>query len=183
MKVIIIVDQDNLKQFNKIYNKTYNYVLKYIICKCSNIEDVNDIIQETYLELYNTLIKEKNIDDYNKYLIGIAKNKINKHYSILYKIKTISLFKRFDNEIDLIDTIKSNIDIEKIIIDTNNLELIWNYLKKKKIIIQKIFYLYYELDLKIKDISKELDVTESYVKNNIYRTLKELQELIRKDCD
>ena len=35
-----------------------------------------------------------------------------------------------------------------------------------KIIIQKIFYLYYNLDLKIKDISKELQVSESFVKNN-----------------
>ena len=94
-----MIDQKDLKQFNKIYNKTYNHVLKYIICKCSNIEDVNDIIQETYLELYNTLIKEKNIDDYNKYLIGIAKNKIKKHYKLIYKIKTISLFTQKDNNL------------------------------------------------------------------------------------
>ena len=178
-----MIRETYLKQFNKIYNKTYNYVLKYIICKCSNIEDVNDIIQETYLELYNTLIKEKNIDDYNKYLIGIAKNKIKKHYKLIYKIKTIPLFIQKDNNLDLIETIKNDVDIEKIIIDINDLELIWNHLKKKKIIIQKIFYLYYNLDLKIKDISKELQVSESFVKNNIYRTLKELQELIRKDCD
>ena len=177
-----MVDQNNLKQFNKIYNKTYNDVLKYIICKCSNIEDVNDILQETYIELYNAIIKEKQIDDYKKYLIGIAKNKIKKHYKILYKIKTIPLFTLKDN-IDLIETKENNIDIEKIIIDTNDLESIWNYLKKKKIIIQKIFYLYYNLDLKIKDIAKELEVSESFVKNSIYRTLKELQELIGKDCD
>ena len=178
-----MTSQNNLKQFDKIYNLTYNHVLKYIICKCSNIEDVNDIIQETYLELYNAIIKEKNIDDYHKYLIGIAKNKIRKHYHLLYKIKTISIFSQKESDLELIDTIKSDIDIEKIILNTDDLELIWNYLKKKKIIIQKIFYLYYELDLKIKDISKELEITESFVKNSIYRTLKELQELIRKDCD
>ena len=40
-----------------------------------------------------------------------------------------------------------------------------------------------DLMVTIKDISKELQVSESFVKNNIYRTLKELQELIRKDCD
>ena len=49
---------NNLKQFDKIYNLTYNHVLKYIICKCSNIEDVNDIIQETYM-----LIKLQMIQD------------------------------------------------------------------------------------------------------------------------
>jgi len=178
-----MIDQNNLNKFNKIYNKTYNQTLRYIICKCSNIEDVNDIIQETYLEVYKAITKEKNIDNFDKYIIGIAKNKINKYYNLLYKIKTISLFTPKDNEIELIDNIKSNIDIEKIIIKTNDKELIWNYLKKKKLIIQKIFYLYYELDLKIKEISKYLNVSESYIKNSLYRTLKELQIFLGKDSD
>lgn len=173
----------NLKQFNQIYNKTYNKTLKYIICKCSNIDDVNDIIQETYLEFYSAIIKNKDIDNYDKYIIGIAKNKIKKHYSLLYKIQTISLFTTKNEEQQLLDTIKSDIDIEKIVIKSSDKETIWNYLKSKKLIIQKIFYLYYELDIKIKDISKELDISESYVKNCLYRTLKELQELMRKDCD
>ena len=48
----------------------------------------------------------------------------------------------------------------------------------KKMIIQRIFYLYYELDSKIKDISRELDISESYTKNCLYRTLKELKSLL-----
>lgn len=178
-----MITKVNLKEFNKIYNETYNQTLKYIICKCSNIEDVNDIIQETYLELYKTINNQKEIDDYDKYIIGIAKNKIKKHYKLLYKIKTISLFTSKDNDLELIDNIKSNIDIENITIKNSDKESIWNYLKTKNITIQKIFYLYYELDLKIKEISNQLNVSESYVKNSLYRTLKELQEFIGKDCD
>lgn len=178
-----MITKVNLKQFDEIYNKTYNQTLKYIICKCSNIEDVNDIIQETYLELYKTIKNKKEIDDFDKYIIGIAKNKIKKHYNLLYKIKTISLFTSKENNLELIDNIKSNIDIENIIIKNIDKETIWNYLKSKNIIIQKIFYLYYELDLKIKEISKKLNITESYVKNSLYRTLKELQEFLGKDCD
>lgn len=178
-----MIDQANLKQFNEIYNQTYRQTLKYIVCKCSNIEDVNDIIQETYLEVYNSIIKEKDIDDYNKYIIGIAKNKIRKHYHLLYRLKTISIYNDKNDEIELLDTIKSDIDIEKIIIKTENIELIWNYLKSKKTVIQKVFYLYYEMDLKIKEISKLLNISESYTKNCLYRTLKELQEFLGKDCD
>lgn len=178
-----MVDQLYLKQFNKIYDKTYRYVLKYVVCRCSNMEDVNDIVQETYLEVYNAIIKKKDINDFERYVIGIAKNKIKKHYSLLYRIKTISMFSTNDDDMDLLDTIKSDIDIEKIVIKSSDIELIWKYLKSKKMIIQRIFYLYYELDLKIKDISKELEVSESYTKNCLYRTLKELQELLGKDCD
>ena len=178
-----MINQLYLKQFNKIYEETYNQTLKFIVCKCSNMDDINDIIQETYLDLYNSIVKEKEIEDYKKYVLGIANNKIRKYYSLLYRIKTISIFSIQEKEHELIDNIKSDTDIEKIIIKTSDLELIWNYLKTKRIIIQKIFYLYYELDLKIKDISKELKVNESYIKNCLYRTLKELQEFLGKDCD
>ena len=178
-----MIDQKNLKQFNSIYDKTYNQVLKYIVCKGSNIEDVNDIIQEVYLEVYKTIDKNKKIDDFEKYIIGIARNKVKKHYTLLYRLQTIPLFNNKNEDTYLIDTLKSDINIEKIIIQSDNLEKIWNYLKTKRIIIQKIFYLYYELDLTIKDIKEELNVGESYIKNCLYRTLKELQELLGKDCD
>ena len=52
-------NQELIKQFEMIYRETYKDVLKYIISKCSNIDDVNDIIQETYLEMYKALKKKK----------------------------------------------------------------------------------------------------------------------------
>ena len=147
------------------------------------MDDVNDIIQETYFEFYNAMKKNMRIENIENYIIGIVRNKVKKHYTLLYKLKTVSLFSSISEEIELIDTIKSDVDIEKIIIDTDNTEKIWNYLKSKKIIIQKIFYLYYELDLTIKEISKELNIGESYTKNCLYRTLKELQKFLGKDYD
>ena len=68
--------QETLEEFEKIYQKTYDITLKYVICKCSNLEDVNDIIQEIYIELYKTLKNEKEIKDINAFIHGIAKNKI-----------------------------------------------------------------------------------------------------------
>ncbi len=47
------------KKFEEIYRRTYRHVLKYIVCKCQNLDDVNDLIQDVYVELYETL--EKNI--------------------------------------------------------------------------------------------------------------------------
>jgi len=175
--------QINLKQFNDIYDKTYNQVLKYVVCKCSNMEDVNDIIQEIYLDVYIAIAKQKKIDNFDKYVIGIAKNKVKKYYNLLYRMKTISLFSSKKDDLKVLDCLKNDVDIEKIIIETSDIENIWNYLKLKKNIIQKIFYLYYQLDLTIKEISQDLKVSESYVKNCLYRTLKELQKFLGKDCD
>ena len=177
-----MTSQNNLSKFNKIYDETYSDVLKYVIIKCHNINNANDIVQDTYLEFWKILNK-KDIEESNirSYLIGIAINKIKRYYSLLDRIKTISLFDK-DKNIDL--DLKSNIDIENLIIKNNDWNLIWDYIKNKKNQdIPKIFYLYYKLEMSIKEISKELDVTESYVKNLIYRTLKELSTTFGKECD
>ena len=173
-----MTSQDNLYEFNEIYDKTHLDLLKYVIIKCHNINDTNDIMQETYLELWNILNKRE-LSDINikSYLMGIANNKIKKHYTLLQKLKTISLYQTNDKEIELIDTIEDKMNINDIIIREDNWNAIWKYIKSKKNQdIPKIFYLYYKLELSIKEISKEFKRSESYIKHLIYRTLKELQD-------
>ena len=65
--------QLSLENFEEIYNNTYTYTLRYILCKCSNIDDVNDLLQETYVELYKILKTKKNItlENYQNYIIVI----------------------------------------------------------------------------------------------------------------
>ena len=176
--------QTNLDKFNEIYNRTYSNTLRYIIIKCHNINDVNDIIQEVYLELWK-IMNKKNIDDtnINSYLIGIATNKIKKYYSLVMRIRDISLFDKNSNDLEIIDKIDSSFDIEDLIIKNSEWKLIWNFIKKKKNQdIPKVFYLYYKEELTIKEISKLLNTKESYIKNLIYRTLNELC-LYFKECD
>lgn len=155
-----------------MYNKTYNIVVKYVVCKCNNVDDINDIIQDAYIALYKQLLKNNDIDNINNYVIGIAKNKINKYYGLSYKIK--NLFTKTE-----INNLKNNINIEKNLIEKDNLEEIWQYLKNKNIIIFKIFYLYYVESLTIKEISNHLNINESTVKNHLYRTLKELKNIYK----
>ncbi len=178
-----MTSQSNLNKFNDIYNKTYSDVLKYIIIKCHNINDANDIIQEVYLEFWKILNK-KELDDSNikSFLIGIAINKIKKHYTIIQRIKSILVADK--NEHDELEKVKNNVDIEELIIRKDDWDNIWNHIKaNKNQDVAKIFYLYYVLGLSIKNISLELDVKESYVKNIIYRTLKELNSLFGKGGD
>jgi len=178
-----MASKSNLYKFNDIYDTTYHDILNYIIIKCHNINDANDILQETYLELWKILNK-KELSDINikSYLIGIAINKIKKHYSLIKKIKTISLFQKNEKDIEIIDTIEDNFDIEDIIIKNDNWNIVWSYIKNKKNQdIPKIFYLYYKEGLTIKEISNCLKVSESYIKNLIYRTTQELYTGSRKD--
>ena len=176
-----MIDQISLEKFNEIFDKTYNNVLKFVVCKCSNMDDVNDIVQEIYIELYKKLMIANDIQNIDSYILGIAKNKINKHYGLLYKFKMLSLNSHDVKEQEIIDNIPSDIDVEDITIKAIDLEIVWKELRKKKLIVQKIFYLYYNLDFTIKEIARELSLGESYIKNCLYRTLKELQKFMRKD--
>jgi len=176
-----MASQFNIYKFNEIYDKTHLDLLKYVVIKCHNINETNDIIQETYLELWNILNK-KELSDINikSYLIGIANNKIKKHYTLLQKLKTVSLFETNDKDIELIGIIKDDVSIDDIIIKEDNWNTIWKYIKSKKNQdIPKIFYLHYKLELSIKEISNYLNSSESYIKNLIYRTLHELQDNFR----
>ena len=172
-----MINQETLKEFNSLYQKTYNDVLKYIVCKCSNIADAEDILQNVYVEVYKKLLRGEEIS--KSYLIGITKNKVKDYYRFRYKNKIISFFERDDNS--FIDAIPSDVDTEKSMLLKYDTECVWKYLKKKKVIVAKIFYLYFHLELTIKEISTELEVTESNVKYYLYRTLKELNAYLESE--
>lgn len=163
--------------FEFLYNNTYKNVLRYTICHCRNLDDVNDIIQDTYTDLYQTITNKNYIDLENveSYIIGIAKNKIKKHYGAL----KVNYQLQIENE-NLEQFGGNEIDIENNLITKDNVLQIWNYLKNKSDITARIFYLYYVMEIPIKTISDEIQMNESNVKNHLYRTQKELKEKFEK---
>lgn len=158
-------------KFNKIYNDTYKDVVKYVVCRCKRIDDVSDIVQNIYLEV----LKSLNNKDINKsYIIGISNHKIKDYYRFRYRKKEISIEEQDQNNITLYEKIPSNIDIVNNYITNNDIDKVWAYLNKKSIIISRIFYLYYYMGYKIKEISQILNISEINVKHYLYRTLNEL---------
>ena len=169
--------QINRNNFDDIYISTYRDTINFIVVKCRDINEVNDILQETYLELWKILCK-KEIEGKNikSFIFGIALNKIKKHNGFLQKIKSVSLFEESDNGLAPADKIEAPCDIEQLVINNNSWDNVWNYLKRcRNPNTVKVFYLYYKAEVKIKDIAEMLNVNESYVKNLLYRTLKDLQ--------
>lgn len=164
-----MINHEALKQFDLLYENTYFDVSKYVVCKCSNPEDVEDILQNIYLAVFKAVSKNVNIT--NTYIMGIAKNKVKDYYRFNYKEKIVSLFSSKDN-LEMIDTIPADVDIESSLIDKYDTDFVWEYLKSKKVIIFKVFYLYFKLELTIKEISEFLSLTESNVKHYLYRTIR-----------
>ncbi len=177
-----MIDQKALNTFDKVYNESYSTVLKYVVCNCSNVEDIKDIVQNVYLELLKIFQKDPFFNKGNAYIMGITKNKVNEYYRFNYKAKIISIFCKKEDFV-LLDIIPDNFDLQEEFIKKEDLKFVWDFLKKKKVIVFKIFYLYYYVDLSIKDISIELNISESNVKHYLYRTLKELNSIMKNGDD
>ena len=156
--------QKALDKFDVVYNESYKDISRYVVLNANNISDVKDILQNIYLEVYKNIdkVRDKN------YVFGIAKNVLKKYYRFKFLRK---------DDTEITDNIKSNINLEKTVMDKFDTELVWKYLKKKNNNIAKIIYLYYYEDFTIKEIANSLNLTESNVKNYIYRTLKELRRI------
>lgn len=169
-----------VNKFNKIYNDTYEDVVKYVVCRCKRIDDVSDIVQNIYLEVLKSL---KNKDINKSYIIGISNHKIKDYYRFRYRKKEISIEEPDQNNITLYEKIPSNIDVVNNYITNNDIDKVWTYLNKKSIIISRIFYLYYYMGYKIKEISQILNISEINVKHYLYRTLNELNTYLGGDTN
>lgn len=172
-----MIDQEALKQFDLVYENTYLDVSKYVVCKCSKPDDVEDILQNIYLAVFKAIIRKTNVT--KTYLMGIAKHKVNDYYRFKYKEKITSLFSSKDDS-EIINNIQANVDIESSLLDKYDSDFVWEYLKDKKVIIFKVFYLYFKLEMSIKEIAKSLNLTESNVKHYLYRTIRRTETQNRK---
>lgn len=176
-----MVDQIIYTSFNRIYDNTKRKVLIRITSKCKNPEDISDIFQDTYAELFLVLSKRglDYIENEEAFVIRLANQKIYKYYTILEKLKAIIPFTHVnkDSEVFEIQNIESaEIHIEDRIVRDELVEEIHLYLRNESVDIRKIFYLYYSLELTIAEIAVELEMTESNIKNKLYRTLAELRQ-------
>lgn len=68
--------QKALDKFDEVYNASYKDISRYVVLNAKNIDDVKDILQNVYLEVYKNIDK---VTDKN-YVFGITKNVLKKYY-------------------------------------------------------------------------------------------------------
>lgn len=174
-----MVDQNITTYFDEIYERTFKNTIRYISAKCSNIDDITDICQEVYTEVYDVLSKKgvRYINNPEAFVAKITKSKVFRYYSFAEKIKGVSFNEVSSEEEEDI----GSYTIEDDIITKQLADNIVNHIKNKSDDVKRIFYLYYYVGLTIQEIAKELNMSESNVKNKLYRTVRELREFYRKD--
>lgn len=174
----------NIKEeFDKIYDETYTNVYKYVVSKCDNINNVDDILQNVYITFYRTIEKKglDFIENYEAYLIKISKSELFKYYSIKNKFKYIMNISDDNEELDKLENISTDeISLEDKIETKLSIEEIWNIISSGDELTAKIMVFYYKDNLKIKDIANILNIKENSVKTRIYRMIDKLKNNINK---
>jgi len=135
------------------------------------------------MELYQ-LLQKRGVDyikNSKAMVLRIAKQKISRHYSLMERLRLwIPLFVKNENgdEAPLPDLEDQSFLTEDFVTDQILLEKARKLIQQKPEDVKKIFYLFYDVGQSIPQIAQVLSMSESSVKNKLYRTLKELRTLL-----
>lgn len=172
---------ENEELFAEIYEETKSAVYRYIASKCRSIEDIDDIFQDAYIEIYKSVGRTKDkIENKEAFAVAVTKRCISKYYSALRKagLFITSKLSGGGEYVPETDDLNSYVIEDKIVTDSL-LEEIYEIISSKPSDVQKIFLMYYKLDMTIVEISCELDIKESTVKKKLYKTLEQIRRLYR----
>lgn len=174
------VNDDLNRYFEEVYEKTKRSVTLYLISKCKGFDDINDVLQEVYMEYFRTIQRKgiEYVDDEEAFLIALCKRKLASYYSFWDRIANrTSLDAAAESQIkDYTDQEDQWCDMEDDFYRKEMLQDVKKILKQQPDCIQKIFYLYYTMDLTVSEIAELLRMKPQTVKNRLFRT----RNLIRK---
>ena len=181
-----MVDQSVTSRFDEIYEATYQSVLSFVTVRCKNVADIGDIVQETYMELYKLLQKRgvNYVNNEQAMTMKIAKQKLSRHYSLMERLKQfVPMFAVNDegDEVPLSDLEADAFLAEEFTVNQAVLSEAQAIIASKPDDVRKVLYLYYDEGLPLAEIAERLSMKQSSVKNKLYRTLKELRELLQEE--
>ncbi len=167
--------------FNSVYDDTIKSVTRFIVSKCGNFEDAEDMVQNVYTRFFQRISQKgyEDIESPEAFLINIAKFECKTYFSVKKKNEKVSSFADYSEE-EMV-----NIEAEMSKPQKSLEDIMCNKLLAKKIfddivntdeMTGQIFYLHFVCDMKLEDVATALDVKLSTVKNKLYRTIERLRK-------
>jgi RNA polymerase sigma-70 factor (ECF subfamily) len=173
-------DQDIVLAFNQIFDATRKKALAFLTARCATPQDADDLFQEIYTELFSCLTRRgaDYVQNGEAFVMRLARQKLSRHYPLARRLRLLLPLVREDEdgeEYNLAEWEPDDLVLEDSALNHILLEEIRQTLAQKPPETQRVFTLFYTLDRSIPEIAKLLRLTESNVKNKLYRTLKELR--------
>ena len=164
----------NELNIEKIIKEYSNYVFKIIKNICGNnltIEDIEEIILDVFLVIWKNREILDDDKDIKPYLASVTHNLTKKKLSTILKD-----FKIVEYEEKLINNIPSINDMLDAKLKKDELDHILDNLSEEE---YKIFTLFYYFSKKMKEISKELGISEVKVKVKLHRIRNKIKKKIK----
>jgi len=169
-KIFVEKAQNGSKDaFREIFDRLSNRFFAYIFSRTSNRDDALDIVQETFIELWNALNKFQYRSDkaFYGFIFTIIKRKLSRYYK--YKHRVVPLNKLSERYIS-----QSEIKQE----DYRFMLKHVNALGPKY---QDLLRLRYWSEMTFAEIASVLNITETTAKVRHHRALKKLKTNLNKD--
>ncbi|MCL2634717.1 MAG: RNA polymerase sigma factor [Oscillospiraceae bacterium] len=162
--------------FNRIYAETSTNISRFVVNKCGNILDVEDILQNIYTRFFRRIVKKghKDIENPEAFLINIAKFECKNYFGGLKKRSGVSSFSEYsDEQMSIIESemSKNSKRLEDVLCNELLARQIFEDIASQDAATGKIFYLHFACDKKLDEIAQELNMSLSSVKNKLYRTI------------
>lgn len=168
-------------EFEKLYESTKHKLYSYIVGRCYAIDDIDDIFQNTCMEVYRALTRRKDLPpDPTAFVLLIAKRQLTRYYSFVRRMRE-NIVHRSNSDEEYDPDLPDGFDIEESLVTKERLEEITRLIEKKPLITQKVLFLHYRRDMTIAQIAELLMMSESAVKMHIYKTLEQIKRRIGKE--
>lgn len=158
---------DTDSYFNAVYDETYTEILKLIVIRTSNADQVDDIFQNVYKSFYSRIIKKgySDIKFPRAFLKKLAEKELSRHY------KSKAIKREMETDLEGFDELvePDAIPFVELMEQQETLEIIQNIVKRIPLLSYKSFMLFYCYDVSISTIANNLGISEENVKMRLYR--------------
>lgn|SRR5699024_2510928 len=159
----------------KIYKKYHNELYFYALNLCRKEDLAKDLVSESFFRAFISSNQPKAEESFKYWLFRILKN----HYIDLVRKEreslTLDTHKKFTPDDTAIEPAKNYIEKER------NQYLYKHLMTLEPIVYREVIYLYYYVEMSIKEISIVINRTETNTKTILYRARKKLGKLLKED--
>lgn len=166
--------------FNEIYKKNKSFVYSWINYKLNGKKEIaEELTNDVFMRIHNHLNEyDENQSTLKTWIMNIT-NRIIIDYWRKKELYSINLEDKVNENGHVIDIVKSDIDIEKQMINTEMFDMVTKTINSLPKTYKKIAQMFFLDECSHDEISEQLSIPIGTVKGKIYRAKRILKAIIR----
>lgn len=155
------------KEYERLAAEYLDCIYKVAVNGCKNYTDAEDVVQNTFIKLWEKENTFENDDHARKWLIRVAVNECNSLWRSPWKRRVTSL-----------DEVK-----KEPVFSTPEKSELYYAVKELPARYRQIVHLYYYEDYNVKEIADIMSLSETAVQTRLLRARQKLKEKLKEDGD